>query len=256
MILRRNPLVQWDERRLLATPGDHEQTVSFAALHFIAFSIKAITEHGNFVVALSGGSTPKEVFKKLTSQLYRQNIDWPKIHLFWSDERAAPPDSPENNYNMAMQCGLDSVGIPKEQIHRMQAEANIEDNAKKYEELIKKTLGGRPFDLVILGMGEDGHVASLFPGTEALKEKERLIVPNFIPEKNSWRMTMTYPCINSAAGIVIYAFGKSKQQMLHTVLSTPEERPELPATLIGTKERHALWIADDDAAALLPKKES
>ena len=256
MLIEKLQLRSWDERRDLIVPGDHQETLIFCVEHFIALSKQAIKDHGAFFVALSGGSTPKAIFEKLASPPYDQMIEWSKFHLFWSDERAVPPDNPESNFHMAMQAGLNEMPIPKEQIHRMHAEEKIEENALAYEQMIAAVLKGRTFDLVMLGMGEDGHTASLFPHTEALHAEKKLVVANFVPQKKTWRMTFSYDCINQAMNIVIYVLGASKKQVLAEVLLSPNQFDRYPIQRVGTVTRHALWIADETAAAsLIAKKE-
>lgn len=235
-----------DPRRKLVVPGDYNVTLAFCADHFSKAAQAAIKDHGGFFVALSGGSTPKAIFERLSSPPYNREIPWSKVHLFWSDERAVSPESDESNYHMAMQAGLKNLPIPKEQIHRMCAEVNIEENARSYEMTMKRELKGNPFDLIMLGMGEDGHTASLFPGTQGLEEDERLVTPNFIPDKNSWRMSLTFPCLNTAHATVFYVLGASKRGMLQKVLQSGNQ---FPAQRVGTKERPALWIADEAAAS-------
>jgi 6-phosphogluconolactonase len=235
----------WDERRDLVVPGDAGATLEFCTEHWLKTGNQAIRDHGAFYVALSGGSTPKTIFQMLTSPTYAGRIDWSKVHLFWSDERAVPPDHPDSNYHMALTAGLEKMAIPKSQIHRMQAEKNIEAHALAYEALIKD----RPFDLVMLGMGDDGHTASLFPYTKALAETQRLVVANYIEAKKTWRMTFTYRCINQAAHIAIYVIGAAKKHMLKEVLSSPNQFDRLPSQKVGTKEHRALWIADAAAAS-------
>ena len=231
-------------------------TLIFCVEHFIAICKQAIKDHGAFFVALSGGSTPKAIFQHLSSPPYDQMVEWNKVHLFWSDERATAPDHPDSNYHMAMQAGLSKMPIPKDQIHRMRAEEKIEENAASYEQEIAAALKGRPFDLVMLGMGEDGHTASLFPHTAALNIENRLVAANFIPEKNTWRMTFTYPCINQASHIAIYVLGMSKKDTLAEVLLSPPQFDRYPIQKVGTVAHRALWIVDQTAAAeLLAKKE-
>ncbi len=245
----------WDERRDIIVPGDYPMTLIFCVEHWIALSKQAIKDHGAFFVALSGGSTPKAIFERLTSPPYDHMIEWNKLHLFWSDERAVPPDHPENNYHMAMQAGLNKMPILKEQIHRMHSEDKIEEHALDYEQKISAALKGRPFDLIMLGMGEDGHTASLFPHTEGLDVENRLVIANFIPEKKTWRMTLTFACINNALNIVIYVLGASKKEILAEALLTSKSH-RYPIQRVGTPSRHALWIADEAAAAeLILKKE-
>ena len=246
----------WDERREIIVPGDHTMTLIFCVEHFIALSKQAIKDHGAFFVALSGGSTPKAIFEKLSSPPYDQMIEWSKLHLFWSDERAVPADHPDSNYHMAMQAGLSKMPIPKEQIHRMPAEEKIEENALHYEQEIHTALKGRPFDLVMLGMGEDGHTASLFPHTQGLNVEDKLVIGNFIPDKKTWRMTFTYACINCALNIAIYVLGAAKKEMLAEVLLSPNQFERYPVQRVGTTSRRALWIADEAAAEeLIAKKE-
>jgi 6-phosphogluconolactonase len=241
----------WDERRNIIIPGDHSMTLIYCVEHFIALSKLAIKDHGAFFVALSGGSTPKAIFEHFASPPYDQMIEWNKLHLFWSDERAVPPDHPDSNYHMAMQAGLSKMGIPQEQIHRMQAEKEIEENALAYEQQIAASLKGRPFDLIMLGMGEDGHTASLFPHTQGLHVENRLVIANFIPEKKVWRMTLTYSCIDQAIHTVIYVLGASKKETLATVLLSPNQFDRYPVQRVGTSSHPALWIVDEAAAAAL-----
>lgn len=241
-------LKSWDARRDYIIAGDAKKTVEFAAQHFIHSAERAIQKRGRFAVALSGGSTPKAIYEKLTSE-YSHQIDWSKIWLFWSDERAVPPDHPESNYKMAMEF-FKKVPIPPSQIFRMVAESNIEKNALDYEEKIKRLLDTQFFDLVMLGVGEDGHTASLFPNTSALEEKNRLVLPNLFSEKKVWRMTLTFPCINQSIHSAIYCIGASKQLIAAKVLNAAIVS-EFPASRVGTAENKALWILDLDAASHL-----
>jgi 6-phosphogluconolactonase len=244
----------WDERRSLIIPGDYNTTLIFCVEHFVSLATAAIQDHGSFYVALSGGSTPKAIFDLLTEGRLASHLDWSKVHLFWGDERTVGPDHPDSNYRMAMSCGLGKMPIPPTQIHRMQAETDLEENAKHYEDIIRTVMHGRPFDLVMLGMGEDGHTASLFPHTQGLKVTDRLVIANEIPQKNCARMTLTFPCINLANAIVFYVLGASKKYTLSEVLLSPPDFDRYPSQGIGTKEHKALWIADEAAAADLLEK--
>lgn len=241
----------FDERRDLLIPGNENGTLDLCARHFVACAREAIESHGTFFVALSGGSTPKAVYEKITSPPYSQQIQWDKIYLFWGDERNVSPNDPGSNYKMAMDAGFSKMPIPKDHIFRMKAEEDIEKNALEYEKIIQKTLKGRPFDLVILGIGEDGHTASLFPQTEGLKAENRLVVANYVPQKNTWRMTLTFDAINSAENIVIYAIGEKKKEILVEVLTSEFHPERYPIQLIGTKENKALWIIDEKAGSKL-----
>ncbi len=246
----------WDERREIIVPGNFQMTLIFCVEHFISLCRQAIKDHDAFFVALSGGSTPKSIFEHLSSPPYDQMVEWNKVHLFWSDERACPPDHPDSNYHMAMQAGFAKMPIPKSHIHRMQAEDRIEENASAYEQEIAATLKGRSFDLIMLGMGDDGHTASLFPHTDALNVHNRLVTANYIPEKKVWGMTLTYDCINQASHIAIYVLGDAKKSMLAKVLLAPSQNQQYPVQRVGTSTHRALWIVDEAAAAeLLAKKE-
>ncbi len=187
----------------------------------------------------------------LSKQPYAHQIDWSKVWLFWGDERAVAPNHPESNYHTAMQNGLAQLPLNPHQIFRMEAErVPIEKAASDYESLIKKHLDKSFFDLIMLGVGEDGHTASLFPNTEALKVEDKLVAANWVPQKHCWRMTLTYPCIRQSRAIAIYAHGPSKSTIVNEVLHAPYESP-YPTSRIGEAGRKALWILDADAAALL-----
>jgi 6-phosphogluconolactonase len=239
----------WDDRRNIALPGDEKQTLEFCVEHFIDAYKEAIEKSNSFSVALSGGSTPKAIFSMLTKPPYVSQIEWKKVHLFWSDERSVDPTDPESNYRMAMEAGFKTVGIPQSQIHRMKSEFDIEENAKRYEELLYDNLKNKGFDYLMLGMGEDGHTASLFPGTKALEITDQLVVANIVPQKNTSRMTLTFPCINSSSNIVLYVLGEKKQELLKEIYS--HKKPRYPVEEVGTELHQALWIADDAAARLL-----
>ena len=238
----------WNDVRDVAVPGDTKKTLTFCLEHLLDAYASSVKDHGAFYMALSGGSTPKTIFEMLTASPYKEKIDWSKVHLFWSDERSVPKDHPESNYHMAMQAGFAKMPLLPGQVHRMIAEEKIEQHAAEYEKIITAELGDRPFDYMMLGMGEDGHTASLFPHTAALGEEHKLVVANWVPQKNTWRMTFTYPCINRAKHIVIYVMGSSKKEMLRKVLSDEGHFVDLPITKIGTKGHKALWICDSAAA--------
>lgn len=242
-----------DERRDIAHPGDRDHTLVFAVEHFLNCAKEAMKTHEYFAVALSGGSTPKKIYEMLSSPSYAGEIDWTKVLLFWGDERSASPTSPDSNFRMAMDAGLKSLSIPPAHIFRMEAEEHIEDGARAYEAKIHEILGSRPFDLVMLGMGEDGHTASLFPGTKALDEKSALVAANEVPQKETWRMTLTFPCINAARNIAIYVLGKSKAEMVHKVFHE-NHKPPYPVSLVGTPQNKSLWILDTEAADLIIPK--
>jgi 6-phosphogluconolactonase len=241
----------YDSRRDLVVPGDHQATLLFCIDHFLAIAQESIDDHGYFAVALSGGATPKAIYQGLADPIHRLKIDWSKIFLFWSDERNVPPYDPESNYRMAMDAAFSHLPVPAQNIHRMQAEGDIEEGALAYDNLIKVCLKDQPFDLVMLGMGEDGHTASLFPRTHGLHTIERKVIANCIPQKNTWRMTLTFDCINAARHIVLYVIGKNKANILSHVLTKAEQPDEWPVQKIGTLEHKLLIIADKEAVGEL-----
>lgn len=230
--------------RELIVPGDYKATIHFATCHFLQLANSSIENYGKFVVALSGGSTPNAIYSSL--EKLGSKTDWSRVHLFWGDERPVPPDHPDSNYRAAMNSGLENLPIPDQQIHRMIAEKNIEKEAENYEALIRQeSTGNASFDLVMLGVGEDGHIASLFPNTAGLYESNRWVIANEVPQKNTLRMTITYPCIRAAKAVVIYALGKSKQSIISEVLRSPSTL-KWPASQVGTNSHPVLWIVDKD----------
>ncbi len=250
--LTRSPIFRFDERRNIALPGPMDRSIEFAVEHFIRVAQDAIEKSDRFVVALSGGSTPKKIFQMLTTPKYRSAVDWSKFYLFWSDERAVGPDHPDSNYKMAMDSGLSQLEINEDQVFRMKGEGSIEEHALEYEKLIRKVLNGHLFDLIMLGVGEDGHTASLFPGTWALSIHDRWVVANEVPQKNCWRMTFTYTLINQAHHTCLYVMGKDKSEILAKVLLDPSN--SLPSAKVGTTSHPALWIVDEDASRELLEK--
>lgn len=241
----------FDERRDIIVPGDEKATIQFCVQHFIDLAIQAIADRGLFFVALSGGSTPKQIYKELASEHYRKAIDWSKVVLFWSDERSVPPENSESNFHMAMEAGLKDLPLDPKNIHRMKAETEIEEHAKEYEQLLKAKIPSHQFDLVMLGMGEDGHTASLFPKTHALHAPNRKVVANYVPEKNTWRMTLTYECIHEARHSVIYVIGKSKAETVKKIFTAPYNPDLYPIQKIGIPKNRVLWVLDQGAAEQL-----
>lgn len=240
----------FDARRQIALPGDHQETVLFATNHLLDTGKRAIETRGQFTIALSGGSTPKAIFQELKN--HKTALDWSRVFVFWSDERAVPPDHPDSNYKMAMDNGLKELPIPKHQIFRMEAEHNLDAHATAYEELIKQIVDDEQFDLIMLGMGDDGHTASLFPNTKALDIKDRLVTGNYIDKQKTHRMTFTFPLIQKGLTKAIYVIGGEKAEVVSNVLY--DQKGIYPSGLVGTKELPALWILDDRASTSLMKK--
>lgn len=239
-----------DAKRRFISPGHHHETLKFMAEHFITLAKEAILSRGHFYAALSGGSTPKAIYQELKSH-HKNSIDWNKVTFFFSDERAVLPDHVDSNYHSAMKNGIADLGVPVDQIHRMVAENKINDHALDYENLIKKIVPHAIFDLIMLGMGEDGHTASLFPHTDGLKVVNRLVIANHISSKKCDRMTFTFPLINQARIAVFYVMGEGKKEMVKTILTKNFHHLDFPATLVGSEKNPALWILDHGAAALL-----
>jgi 6-phosphogluconolactonase len=235
-----------DGRREIAILSDHNEAVRFAAKHFVTLGSEAIRERGYFHVALSGGSTPKAIFHLLAQPEFRNDIDWSKVILWWSDERCVEPTHVDSNYRMAMDSGFSDLPILDEHIHRLHGELEPQKAAELYEEEIRERLPEQRFDLIMLGMGPDGHTASLFPNTEGLKVTGQNVTANHVPQKETWRLSLTFECINNARAIVFYAMGSGKAEMLKDMLGSKADH--YPAGHIGTKTSPALWIVDEAAA--------
>lgn len=237
----------YDQRRDVAVPGAKQTTIEFCVEHFILRAKEAIADHDYFAVALSGGSTPKAIFEGLVQK--KEQVDWDRVLLFWSDERCVPPDHPDSNYRMAMEAGLNKVGIPLENIFRMHGEEIPEVAAKEYNHLILEEVPFEDFDLMMLGMGDDGHTASLFPKTHALHTSGQMATANFVPQKQTWRLTLTFDCINRAKEIVVYVLGAGKAEILAIVLNGRFDPDTYPIQRVGTPASKALFILDTEAAA-------
>ncbi len=237
-----------DSRRDLALPGDYEETLLFCVEYLLQRAEECIKHKGLFTLALSGGSTPKAILKKLISPEYVSRIDWNRVLFFFVDERSVPPDHNESNYKMVMDTALIFMNIPQIHIFRMVAEFDGVQHAKDYEALIREKVPGSRFDLLTLGMGDDGHTASLFPHTKALHVEDHLVVMNEVPQQRTQRMTFTYPLINQAHHICFFVLGSSKQEILPKVLQGAYDCEVYPSQKIGTEKTKALWILDQAAA--------
>jgi 6-phosphogluconolactonase len=231
-----------------------------AAERFTSAAEKAAAQRGRARIAISGGSTPKAAFGLLADpcQPWRQRMPWDKLELFWVDERCVPPDHADSNYRMTREAMLDKVPLKPEQVHRMEGELEPAVAAARYESLLRSSfrLEGAEsprFDLVALGMGPDGHTASLFPHTEAIHEMGRLVTANHVPQqKDSWRLTLTWPVIDQASSVFFLIGGADKAQILYEVLTEPQDPERLPSQLIWPSSGILTLILDQAAAALLP----
>jgi 6-phosphogluconolactonase len=218
---------------------------------------QAIARAGRFTWALSGGSTPRRLYTLLASARFAKRVDWSHVHFFWSDERCVPPEDAESNYRMARETLLDAVKPPPENVHRILGEAEPSRAATSYEEVLREHFHAREdaspprFDLVLLGMGTDGHTASLFPGTAPLFDKTRWVMANHVEEISSWRVTLTPVIINAAEQIVFLVVGADKADRLKQVLQRKPDVEALPAQLIQPTHGELLWLVDADAGARL-----
>ncbi|MBZ5598216.1 MAG: 6-phosphogluconolactonase [Acidobacteriia bacterium] len=239
------------EVRILNAPADLFQA---AATEFVRLANEAVRARGRFCVALSGGSTPKSLFSLLASGSV-PSIPWDKICFFFGDERHVPPDHPDSNYRMADEAMLSKVPLRPENVFRVRGEEkDAAVAAQAYEQVLVTFFRLKPaefprFDLILLGMGPDGHTASLFPGSPALQERDRLVVSNWVEKFKTDRITMTFPVINHAAFIMFMVSGPDKAQPLHEVLENPAS--DLPSRKIQPLDGSLLWLVDRAAAAAL-----
>jgi 6-phosphogluconolactonase len=225
-----------------------------AAETFCQIGSDAICEHGRFTVALSGGSTPRDLHKKLVTN-FASELDWDKVFFFWGDERHVPPDFPESNYRMARETLLSKLPIPSTHIFRMPGEIpDANQAAGIYEQILREFFqsaqGNLPrLDFILLGMGSDGHTASLFPGTTALKEQQSWVSGNWVEQHSTFRITLTYPVINHAANIMFLIKGADKAEMVRKALKDPSAG--LPCQGVKPVNGGLMWYLDQAAGAKL-----
>jgi 6-phosphogluconolactonase len=220
-----------------------------AADRIVAAGSEAIAARGRFTIALSGGSTPRALFELLAGDAYRARVDWARTEAFFGDERCVPPDDPASNYRMAREALLDRVPA---RVHRMRGEDEPAAAAIAYEREMRELFGATPrFDLVLLGMGDNGHTASLFPGLHAVDERERWVVAEYVGEVSMWRLTVTPVVLNAAAEDLFLVAGADKAAMLHRVLEGPRDPAALPAQVVAPRDGRLVWLVDAAAAAAL-----
>jgi 6-phosphogluconolactonase len=237
--------------------ADPAEVARGAARLFVDYAWQSIAKDGQFMVALSGGNTPQRMFQLLASDEFRGQVDWAKVHVFWSDERAVPPTSPESNYGVARREMLIRVPIPEGNVHRMEAEkASIGRAAHEYEEILRKYLdldehGFPRFHLIFLGMGADGHTASLFPGGRITRQTSRWVSTPMVSKLNMRRMTLTLPVLDAAMRVAFLVVGSEKAEILHAVLQGKAD-PPYPAQLVQPRRNGLkIFLIDKAAAALL-----
>lgn len=247
--------------RLILGFDDAEGVALYAAREFVRRARVAIEASGAFKVALAGGATPRRSYELLADPSLATQVDWEATHVFFGDERAVPPDHPDSNYRTAFETLLGKVKIPDAQVHRLAGERlDLDAAATDYEATMAESFdltveSGPPrFDLVMLGMGDDGHTASLFPGTAALDETRAWVVANEVPQKSTRRLTLTAPVLNAARCVMFAVEGDDKAASLAQVLEGPHDPGRFPSQLIAPVDGELLWLVDRAAAARLKVK--
>jgi 6-phosphogluconolactonase len=253
---------------MIETYPTPERLADAVAQHIVTSAAEAISSRGLFTLALAGGSTPRAAYSRLATHDSRLSLDWQRTHVFWGDERCVPPDDPRSNYRMAKEALLDRVPIPPPQIHRIRGEDDPGKAAAEYEEVLRSLLGCHPFDrlragsersegmtngldLVLLGLGEDGHTASLFPGQAAVHETERWVMAVPAPDGKLWRVTLTPAVLNAARNVTFVVSGANKAARLEQVLQGPFAPETLPAQAIRPAQGQLTWMLDQAAAGRL-----
>jgi 6-phosphogluconolactonase len=224
-----------------------------AAERFAEASAAAIASDGSFRVALSGGSTPQALHRILAAEPYRSRIDWLNVHIFFGDERCVPPDDADSNYRMARETLLSKVPIPLDNVYRMAGEIDPTSAAQQYEQELKDQLGDQGLDLCFLGLGDDGHTASLFPHTPAVSEQTRWCMAQYVEHSTtgkSWRITLTAPLINRSKRVIFLVAGKKKSAALAEVLEGERAPETFPAQLVQPADGELIWLIDAAAAGM------
>jgi 6-phosphogluconolactonase len=232
-----------------------EAVMNAAADRFAAAAAHAARARGRFAVALAGGSTPEGLYRRLMMDPYRNRVDWSRLEVFWGDERCVPPDDAASNYRMAREALLDRVPIPAANIHRIRGEAEPAIAAREYENTLRERFGtpdgpprsGASFDLVLLGLGPDGHTASLFPGSAALRERNRWVCAVSAPAPPS-RITLTPMILGAAREIVFLVTGAAKAAALHRALQGVPQPGQQPAQAVASRNKNVRWLVDATAA--------
>jgi 6-phosphogluconolactonase len=240
---------------------ENADLVAEAAAELFARAARQAVEAGQpFNVALSGGSTPVRLFKLLAAEPYRDRVPWGGVQFFWGDERTVAPDHPESNFGAANEALLSKLDLPQANVHRIRAELrDPEEAAADYEAELRSHFGLADaefprFDLTFLGMGADGHTASLFPGTEALEERRRLAVAQWVEKLGAHRITLTYPTFNNASCILLLVTGGEKAETLREVLEGPVDPPRYPVQLVRPESGELFWYIDEAAGRLLSRE--
>ena len=237
--------------------ADFEALSRAAADLFVSEARRAAEARGRFAVLLAGGETPRRTYELIATSPFRDRVPWSVVHIFWGDERCVPPDDSRSNAQMARRALLDHVPVPPAQIHPIACSGSPGEGAAEYEELLRTFFAADMpgFDLAFLGLGENGHTASLFPGTAAVAERERWVTEVYVPEEKLHRVTLTVPVINRTALVAFLVTGSGKAEVLREVLEGTADPLLLPARLIRPVKGELLWMVDHEAARLLhPEK--
>ncbi len=226
-----------------------------AADLFCDLAEAAVRQAGRFTVALSGGSTPKPLYSLLASAPFRERIAWTDVQLYWGDERCVPPNDPKSNYGMAYDLLVSRIPIPSDNVHRMRGEDDPPGAAAAYEQVLREGFHLQPgelprIDLMLLGLGENAHTASLFPNSPALEETQRLAAAPYVEELHAHRLTLTLPVINNAAVTVFLVSEQKKAAAFRDVLESPQPTDALPATRVQPVDDRLYWFVDQEAASL------
>ena len=223
-----------------------------AAEGFASLARDAIAARGRCHVAMAGGGTPQPLYQRLARPPFRDTLDWSRIDVWFGDERCVPPDSDRSNYHMVDQALLQNVAIPTANVHRMRGELPPPDAAADYADALRGVFGGRRIprmDLILLGVGGDGHTASLFPKTPALRERDRWVCAQFVEAQQEWRLTLTYPLLDAAAALWVLAHGADKAAIVARVLDGPSLPSDLPIQAVAPVDGELQWWLDRASAS-------
>jgi 6-phosphogluconolactonase len=239
----------------LVIVDDAQALYVHAAEEIAHFAGESICTHGDFTLCLSGGSTPAAVYE-LLAERFRLSVDWKEVQFFWGDERCVPPDDPASNFGMAKRTMLSRLELRAGQIHRMRGEDPPERGARAYEEELRTSFGLAEnefprFELTLLGLGDNVHIDSLFPGSAAIHERKRLAVAVEVDAKQHHRLTLTVPVINNSARVMFLVTGAAKAQAVKTTLEGPRDPDRFPAQLVAPTNGEVIWLLDRPAASLL-----
>jgi 6-phosphogluconolactonase len=238
---------------------DADSVAKGAAKRFLETAKRAVDKADRFIVVLAGGSTPRTLYRLLADSPYRERVPWAKTFFVFSDERCVPPDDEASNYRMARETLFDPLEISEHHVLRMKGEQVPVDAARRYGVRLGDLFLNRPkrhFDLALLGIGTDGHTASLFPGTEALEEKERWAVANEVPQLDEWRLTLTLPALRSARRIIFLATGEEKSQVIAEAFGGVEHDSPYPCELIAPRFSRREVLIDHAAASRIPQDDA